>query len=52
MSVVVVLKEKNKYVVGCDTRVTSISEYFDSYNSLKKAKHIDNNNEIIIAAVR
>ena len=52
MSVVVVLKDNNRYLVGCDTRVSSCGEYFDGYNHLQKAKHIDLNKETIIGCVR
>ena len=52
MSVIVVLKEKDKYIVGCDTRISSDDGLFiDDYYQVKKAKHIDFNNEVIIGAV-
>ena len=46
MSVVVVLKDKYRYIVGCDTRISSCGEFFDNYYSLPKAKHIDKNKEL------
>ena len=46
MSVVVVLKDNNRYLVGCDTRVSSCGEYFDGYNCIQKVKHIDKNKEL------
>ena len=52
MSVVVVLKDNNRYLVGCDTRVSSGGEYFDGYYCIQKAKHIDKNKELIIGGVR
>ena len=52
MSVVVVLKDNNRYLVGCDTRVSSCGEYFDGYNCIQKARHIDTNKELIIGGVR
>ena len=52
MSVVVVLKDKNRYIVGCDTRISSNGEYIDDYSYIQKAKHIDKNKEMIIGCVR
>ena len=52
MSVIVLLKDKNRYVVGCDTRCSDSYSFIDSYQASKKARHIDFNNEIIIGAVR
>ena len=52
MSVVVVLKDNDKYIVGCDTRLSSSYEYTDSYYGMMKAKHTDFNNEVIVAVVR
>ena len=52
MSVIVVLKEKDKYIVGCDTRISSDNgSFIDDYYQVKKARHIDFNNEVIIGAV-
>ena len=52
MSVVVVLKDNDKYIIGCDTRISSQDEYIDSYKQSKKARHLDMNKELIIAGVR
>jgi ATP-dependent protease HslVU (ClpYQ) peptidase subunit len=52
MSVIVAVKDKNRFVVGSDIRCScSDGYYLDSYKSLRKIKHLDLNNEIIIGCV-
>lgn len=52
MSVIVVLKDGNRVLVGCDTRSSDNYSFIDGYVSSKKARHVDINKEIIIGAVR
>ena len=47
MSVIVMIKDKDRFIVGCDTRICSEKCYLDGYKNLKKSKHIDINREII-----
>ena len=47
MSVIVLIKDKDRFVVGCDDRVFD-NIYTDDYYAMPKAKHMDINNEIII----
>lgn len=51
MSLIVILKEDNKYVVGCDTRISGQDDYEDGYQRVPKAKHIDFHNQLIIGCV-
>lgn len=52
MSVIVVVRDKNRFVVGSDIRCSSSDGYYvDSYKSFRKIKHLDLNNEIIIGCV-
>lgn len=52
MSVLVVLRDNKRYLVGCDTRISCSGEFLDGYNLVQKAKHINSNNEMIIGGVR
>ena len=52
MSVIVVLKDGNRVLVGCDTRSSDNYSFMDGYVSSKKVRHVDINKEIIIGAVR
>ena len=49
MSVIVAIKDNDRIVVGCDTRVSSNKLYFDDYNLCPKAFHI-NENTIVACA--
>ncbi len=49
MSVIIAIKDNDRFVVGCDTRVSSNKLYFDDYNMCPKAFHI-NENTIVACA--
>jgi ATP-dependent protease HslVU (ClpYQ) peptidase subunit len=49
MSVIVAIKDNDRFVVGCDTRVSSNRLYFDNYGLCPKAFHI-NDNTIVACA--
>ena len=52
MSVKVLLKDRNRFVVGSDTRCLDSYNLINSCQVSKKARHMDFNNKIIIGAVR
>ena len=51
MSVLVAVKDKNRVVVGVDTRMSCCDAYIDSYQRRPKAIHLNDKRDIIIGAV-
>ena len=52
MSVLVAIKDKDRVVVGVDTRMTEGNgSYIDSYNQRPKAFHIDKDKTVIVGGV-
>ena len=51
MSVLVALKDKERIIVGVDTRMSCSDFFKDSYKSRPKAFHIDNKHQAIVGAV-
>ena len=51
MSVLVALKDKDKVIVGVDTRMSSSDFFKDSYKARPKAFHIDDKKTAIVGAV-
>lgn len=51
MSVLIALKDKDRVVVGVDTRMSCGPAFVDSYKSRPKAYHVDSKRNVIIGAV-
>ena len=51
MSVIIAIKDKNRIVVGVDSRMSSCDSYFDSYSRRPKAIHINEKRDIIVGGV-
>lgn len=51
MSVIIAIKDKNRVVVGVDSRMSSCDYYFDSYSRRPKAIHINEKRDIIVGGV-
>lgn len=51
MSLIVAIKDKNRFLVGCDTRATQGAFYSDGYALTKKARMLDNSKGLIVAGV-
>ena len=51
MSVLVAIKDKNRIVVGVDTRMSCGPSYTDSYKQRPKAYHMDNKKTVIVGGV-
>ena len=49
MSLVIAVKEDNRFLVGCDTRVTQGCYYSDGYALTKKARMVNNEKNLIVA---
>lgn len=49
MSLIVAIKDKNRFLVGCDTRATQGSHYTDGYSLTKKARMVDKSKGLIVA---
>ena len=51
MSVLVALKDKNRIVVGVDTRMSCGQSFTDSYKQRPKAYHVDSKRTVIVGCV-